>query len=93
MLTRWRTISLKLKSILIPMALASGCCRGGEKLTQQTPPVAPVPMQCLNHRPPPPPDPAKLASLTDAQLTEILFARVDELERYAATAWLICGGK
>lgn len=77
----WR----KVTTILILSALASGCCKSGKPSTM---PLVVERSRCLRHEPPPPPDPMTFSD----PATELanLYARIEQLEKWADTAWADC---
>lgn len=79
--TNW----LRLTSILILSALATGCCRSGKPTTT---PLVVERSACLRRPPPEPPDPTTFS--TPSSELDVLYARVEQLEKYSAAAWAAC---
>lgn len=89
---RWmRSCKTWLLTVIL-LVLASACWRGTVASTPA--PVVTVTERCLRS-PMPAPPPSWIETLSSAPASEVevmLWARIEQLELWAAQAWALCGG-
>lgn len=84
--TSWRSLML----ISILLVLATGCCKHGAQPAPALTPIVPLRSQCLRNPPPPPPN-LPTSERPASDLDDLAWARLEQLEKWAAHAWAECG--